>query len=127
MLILFLTIQFSINHLFALSLNSQTVQFDPQIGCFQVLPLQVRVNLRAMAMRGDSTLPKAPRLKPHHQIVFCHIQDICYEERRFYHSAEMPPADWTDSQMVLLCSKLISSVQHSQKVTRNVGKIQNCC
>ena len=49
---LFLIIKSSIYHLFAHSLNSQTFLFDPLIGPYQVLPLQVRVDLGAMAMKG---------------------------------------------------------------------------
>ena len=37
---------------------------------YQVLPLQARVDLGAMAMKGYSAFPKAPALlEPHHQIV----------------------------------------------------------
>ena len=43
----------------------------------QVLPLQVRVDLRSMAMKGTSTFPKAPRQEPNHQMVYCYIQDTC--------------------------------------------------
>ena len=53
------TIQFSTNHLLAISLNfnhfyfkCQIVLFDSLIGPFQVLPLRVRVGVRAMAMKG---------------------------------------------------------------------------
>ena len=52
--VLFLTIQFSIRHLFVLSLNVK-VLFDPYIGPFQALPLRVRVGLRAMAIKEHST------------------------------------------------------------------------
>ena len=39
-------------------------------------PLRTRVDLGAMAMKGYSVFPKAPALlEPHHQIVYCHIQD----------------------------------------------------
>ena len=39
------------------------------IGPYQVLPLRVRVDLEAMAMKGKSAFPKAPALlEPHHQI-----------------------------------------------------------
>ena len=48
---LFQTIQLSISHLFVL-FKSQTVLFDSLIGLFKVLPLQVRMNLGAMAMKG---------------------------------------------------------------------------
>ena len=43
---------------------------------YQVLPLQVRVDLGTMAMKEYFAFPKAPALlEPHHQIVLCHIQD----------------------------------------------------
>ena len=64
-----LTIQFSISHLLAYSSNVKQFYLNTQIGPYQVLPLLVRVNLEAMAF------PKARALlKPHHQIVSCHIQ-----------------------------------------------------
>ena len=47
--------------MFAHSLNAQS--------------LQVRVDLAAMAMKGYSTFPKAPKLETHHQMVLWHIQD----------------------------------------------------
>ena len=41
-----------------------------------MLPLQARVNLGAMAMKGYSAFPKAPAiLEPRHQIASCHFQD----------------------------------------------------
>ena len=53
-------------HLFALSLNGQTVLFDS----FQVFLLQVTVDLRAMAMKGYAAFLKAlALLEPHHHIV----------------------------------------------------------
>ena len=52
------------------------VLFDPLIGPYQVLPLQVRVDQGAIAMKGYSTFPKAPALlQPHHEIVYCNMQD----------------------------------------------------
>ena len=36
---------------------------------FQVLPLQVGVDLEAMAMKGYSAFPKSPELEPDYQIV----------------------------------------------------------
>ena len=49
--------QFSTCHLFVLSLNVKL--FDPQIGPDQVLPLRVRVDQRAIAMKRYSTFPKS--------------------------------------------------------------------
>ena len=41
-----------------------------QIGPYQVLPFQVKVDLGAMVMKGYSAFPKAPALfEPVHQIV----------------------------------------------------------
>ena len=41
-----------------------------------MLPLQVKVDMGALAMKGYSTFPKTPALlKPHHQIVKCYIRD----------------------------------------------------
>ena len=39
------------------------VLFDPLIGPHQVLPLRVRVDLRAIATKWYSTFPKSPRLE----------------------------------------------------------------
>ena len=63
--VLFQSIQFSISHLFALSLNVKLV-FKPYIGPYQVLPLRARVNLKAIAMKGYSALSKSPGLEPHY-------------------------------------------------------------
>ena len=61
--VLFLTIQFSICYLFAHNLNVK------QMGPNLVLPLQVRVDLGEMVMKGYSAFPKTPvLLEPHHQI-----------------------------------------------------------
>ena len=60
-----------------------------------MLPLRARVDLGAMAMKGYSAFPKAPALlEPHHQIVYCHIQDtrwgvvlpLCREEVGVFYS-----------------------------------------
>ena len=51
-------------------LNDQTVLFDPLVGPKQALPLWIRVNLCAMAMKEYSTLPKTPGQEPHHQMQF---------------------------------------------------------
>ena len=64
------TVLFSINHLFALSLNvKQFYLTPPYIGPYQVLPFQAREVLGAMTMKGYSAFPKALALKePHHEI-----------------------------------------------------------
>ena len=73
---LFQAILFSQTVLIQLSVSMQLVLFKPQIGPYQVLPFRARVDLGAMAIKGNSTFPKAAALlKPHHQIVQCHILD----------------------------------------------------
>ena len=63
---LFQTIQFSISTQF----KCLRVLFDLLIGPYQVLPLQARVDLGVMEMKGYSAFPKLlALLKPHHQIV----------------------------------------------------------
>ena len=57
--VLFQTIQFSISHLFAHSLNPL---FDPLIGPYQVLPRRVKEDLGAMTMKRYSAFPQAPVL-----------------------------------------------------------------
>ena len=65
-----------------------------------MLPLWATVDLGAMAIKGYSTFPKAPALlEPHHQIIYCHIQDTRWgggsypsaEKQSVYSTA---PADW---------------------------------
>ena len=71
---LFQAIQFSQTVQFSISIP--LVLFSPQIGPYQVLQLRARVDVGAMAMKSGSVFPKPPAfLKPHHQIVLCHIQD----------------------------------------------------
>ena len=59
-------------------LNDQTVlfltiQFDP----FRCFTIRARVDLGAMAIKGDSAFPKAPALlEPHHQIDSCYKQYV---------------------------------------------------
>ena len=55
--VLVITIWCNTSHLFAHSLNGQTVLFDPLIGPYQVLLLWVRVGLGAMVMKRYSTFP----------------------------------------------------------------------
>ena len=56
------TIQFSI--------RMQLVLFNPLVGPYQVLPFRARVDLRAIAVKGYSTFPKASALlESHHEIV----------------------------------------------------------
>ena len=43
----------------------------------QVLPLRIRMNLGAWAMKEYSATPKAPALPEPHRIVSCHIRDPC--------------------------------------------------
>ena len=51
-----------------INVHTKFVLFDPLIGPRKVLPFWVRVDLRAMAMKGSSTFSKYPRLDPHHQM-----------------------------------------------------------
>ena len=97
--ILFLTIQFSISHLFAFSLKCRTVLFNPLIGPYQVLPLWATINLKAITMKGCSAFSKASALlEPHHQIVL--VSYPGYSLKESYLSGEMQsvyssaPADW---------------------------------
>ena len=65
---LFQAIQF--NQTIQFSISMPFVLFNPWIGLYQVLSLQARVDLGAMAMKGFSVFPKAPALlEPQHQIV----------------------------------------------------------
>ena len=78
-----LTIQLNISHFFTQfnvkTVLFQTTLFDPSIGM--------------IAMKEYSTFPKDPALlDPHHQIVYCHIQDIHW-------GSLTPPQRW--SQYIL--------------------------
>ena len=46
------------------------------MGLSKIIPLQVRVDLEIMAMKGYSTLPRSPELEPHHQMHFIVIPRI---------------------------------------------------
>ena len=80
--VLFLTIQFSIIHLFALSLNmSLNISLNSSIWpidrTLSGATTPARVDLGAIAMKGYSAFAKAPALlKPHHQIVLYNFQDF---------------------------------------------------
>ena len=65
-----ITNQLNICHLF-IQFKCQTVLFDLKMRHYQVLTLEVKVNLAAMAVKMYSKFPKVPRLAPHHQIVEC--------------------------------------------------------
>ena len=50
--------------------------FDPQIGPYQVQPLQARVDLGTVAMKRYSAFPKAlVLLESCNKIIISHIQD----------------------------------------------------
>ena len=70
-----------------------------------MLPLQARVDLGAMVMKGYSAFLKAPAsLELHHQIVLYHIQDTrggsypSVEKQPVYSTA---PADWANGAMII--------------------------
>ena len=65
--------------------KSQTALYYPSIRPDQVLPLQARVDLGAIAMNAYSKFPKDQGLEPHHQMIWCHLQ----ENRWSYPSTEM--------------------------------------
>ena len=44
----------------------------------QVLPIRNRVDMGVMAMKGYSTFPKAPGLKPRRQMLLSHTQDTSF-------------------------------------------------
>ena len=56
--VLFLTIQLNISHLFAPSLNVKQFYLIYRFVIYQVLSLQVRVDLGVMAIKGYSVSPK---------------------------------------------------------------------
>ena len=45
-----------------------------------MLQFWVRVDLRVMAMKEYSAFPGAPRLKHHHQMVYCQMEDTRWRE-----------------------------------------------
>ena len=51
------------------------VPFDLLISPHPVLSIRLTVNHGAISMKGYSTFPQTPRLKPHHHIVYCHIRE----------------------------------------------------
>ena len=79
--------------------NYSLVLFDPYIGPYQVLPLQARVDLGAMAMKGLSAFPQSSGITgtlPSR----CLVLYPGYSLGESYPSAEMQsvysatPADW---------------------------------
>ena len=50
-------IQFNMSNFFCREFEYQTIVFYPLMGLYQLLPLQVRVDLEAMAIKEYSTLP----------------------------------------------------------------------
>ena len=48
--------------------NSYTDVFDPLNGLKQVVPVQVRKDLRVTVMKGYSLHPKSSEVEPHHQM-----------------------------------------------------------
>ena len=79
-----------------------------------MLPLRARVDLGAMATKGYSAFSKDPAsLKPHHQIVYCHIQDTHWRGGVSYFSAvvqsvySIAPSDWENRAMVNKLSYLV--------------------
>ena len=77
--VLFQAIQFSISDLFALNLNVSSI--SPTDRTLLGATTLARVNLGAMAMKEYIAFPKAPALlELHHEIVYCHIQDIRWGE-----------------------------------------------
>ena len=77
--VLFQTIQFSINHLFALSLNikqfyskRQTVQFDAEIGSYQVLPLRGQ---SGPGSHSNEEVLHIPQISKASLSISCHIWD----------------------------------------------------
>ena len=76
-----------------------------QIGPYQMLPLRIRVDLGAMAMKGYSVFPKTPALlEPHYDIVINVIIGTLVGGLGSYLSIEKQsvysttPADWAISQ-----------------------------
>ena len=57
---------------------------EPSIEPYQVLPLQVIVDLSVMALNGDTTLSKAPELDLHHQLKFNVLSRILIEGGSYY-------------------------------------------
>ena len=60
-----------------------------QLNISQVLPLQVRVDLGARAIKRYSIFPKTPRLEPHHQDLCRGVRLLCCGVEESYPSAEM--------------------------------------
>ena len=59
------------------------------MGPKQILPIQVRVDLRVMPMKGSSTFLKALGLEPHHQMQFSVIPRILIERKQVSEQMEV--------------------------------------
>ena len=61
------------NNIMLILINDWSVIFDPKIGPWQALTVQVRLDPVVIAMKGYCTFPRAPGLEPHHQMQFTAI------------------------------------------------------
>ena len=89
--VLFLIIQFSMSFV-CTQFKCQTVLFDPQVVPYQVLPLQTRVDLGIMAMKGYSAFLRAPALLSY----LGHMLDVgSYPSSKMQSMYSTVPADLT--------------------------------
>ena len=73
------------------------------MGSKQVLPLQVRVDMGLMTIKGYSTFPRSQDLEPHHQMLFNIIlrtilfwESMSYPSGRGYNQHILSLANWAD-------------------------------
>ena len=107
-----------------------------------MLPLQAKVNLEAMAIKGDTAFSRAPALPgPHHQIVLCHIRTLAgrvsvlcrnaisvfYCPSRLVHSLEVVLLLCRDAVSIFYCpSRLVHSLEVVLLLCRDAVSVFYC-
>ena len=90
---------------------------------YQFLPLRVRVDLGARAMKWYSIFPKAPNWEPCHMFVSCHIQDTRWGWgltllQRYNHCILQPLPQPTGLKMAIICGHLDYRLNYLSKFLR---------
>ena len=102
--VLFLTFRFSISHLFAHSLNVEQFYLTHRYDPYQILPLWVRVDMRAMKLKGYSAFSKALRQEPHHQVSYPGhlLRWVSYPSAEMQSVYSTAPADWARFDLIVI-------------------------
>ena len=86
------------------------------MGSKLVLPLQVRVDLRAVVMKGYSTFSEVPKLEPHHQIQFSVISRILVEGRSYFFCRDAVGIFYSPSWLGSWLGEMVTIVKERERV-----------